>query len=339
MIQKFEFSELDLKGAYLIKPFYATDERGGFVKDYNIDTFLQNGIKHELKEVFYTISKKGVIRATHFQLVKQQPKLVRCISGHVYDVIVDLRPDSETFGQWRGFDLTGENQNTLYIPEFFGHGYLVLEDSVVSYKCGEVFYGEGDSGIKYDDKEIGVIWPFEKIGGIEKLIISEKDKNLMSFEEYKKLAGELGIADRVCFAGLQKNPFAWMKKAQLCVGTSAMEGFPNALVECMACGVGAVFANCMSGPAEILSDRFAEVVGKQEVLEEAYGILIPVMDDKKNLDPAVFTEEEKKLAELLTALLTDSVHLKKLVQAAKVRAAHFSDEAYAQTILRIADGK
>ena len=187
MIQKFEFSELDLKGAYLIKPFYATDERGGFVKDYNIDTFLQNGIKHELKEVFYTISKKGVIRATHFQLVKQQPKLVRCISGHVYDVIVDLRPDSETFGQWRGFDLTGENQNTLYIPEFFGHGYLVLEDSVVSYKCGEVFYGEGDSGIKYDDKEIGVIWPFEKIGGIEKLIISEKDKNLMSFEEYKKL--------------------------------------------------------------------------------------------------------------------------------------------------------
>jgi len=160
-----------------------------------------------------------------------------------------------------------------------------------------------------------------------------------TFEEYKKLAGELGIADRVCFAGLQKNPFAWMKKAHLCVGTSAMEGFPNALVECMACGVGAVFANCMSGPAEILSDRFAEVVGNQEVLEEAYGILIPVMDDKKNLDPAVFTEEEKKLAELLAALLTDSAHLKKLAQAAKVRAAYFSDEAYAQTILRIADGK
>ncbi len=186
MIQKFEFKELDLKGAYLITPFYATDERGGFVKDYNIDTFRANGIEHELKEVFYTISKKGVIRATHFQLVKQQPKLVRCISGHVYDVIVDLRPDSETFGQWRAFDLTGDNQNTLYIPEYFGHGYLVLEDSVVSYKCGEVFYGEGDSGIMYNDSEIGIEWPFEKIGGIENLIISEKDKNLMSFDDYKK---------------------------------------------------------------------------------------------------------------------------------------------------------
>ena len=187
MIQKFEFTELDLKGAYLIKPFYATDERGGFLKDYNVDTFAANGIDHELKEVFYTISKRGVIRATHFQLEKQQAKLVRCISGHVYDVIVDLRPDSETFGQWRGFDLTGENQNTLYIPEYFGHGYLVLEDSVVSYKCGEVFYGEGDSGIMFDDKEIGIAWPFEKIGGIENLIISEKDKNLMSFDDYKKL--------------------------------------------------------------------------------------------------------------------------------------------------------
>lgn len=110
MIQKFEFKGLDMKGAYEITPFYATDERGGFIKDYNIDAFKQNGIDHELKEVFYTISKKGVIRAMHFQLVKQQAKLVRCISGHVYDVIIDLRPDSPTFGKWQGFDLTGENQ-------------------------------------------------------------------------------------------------------------------------------------------------------------------------------------------------------------------------------------
>lgn len=145
MVQKFDFQELDLEGAYLIRPFYATDNRGGFVKDYNIDIFRQNGIEHELKEVFYTISNRGVIRAMHFQLGKQQPKLVRCISGHVYDVIVDLRPDSPTYRQWRGFHLTGENQNTLYIPAYFGHGYLVLEDSVVSYKCGEVFYAEGDS--------------------------------------------------------------------------------------------------------------------------------------------------------------------------------------------------
>jgi len=186
MITKFNFEELTLKGAYKIQPFFATDERGGFVKDYNVEMLKSNGIDHELKEVFYTISKRGVIRATHFQLVKQQAKLVRCISGHVYDVIVDLRPDSPTFGQWRGFDLTGENQVELYIPQFFGHGYLVLEDSVVSYKCGEVFYGEGDSGIMYNDTDINIQWPFDKIGGIENLIISEKDKNLMSFKEYSE---------------------------------------------------------------------------------------------------------------------------------------------------------
>lgn len=187
MITKFSFEELDLKGAFKIQPFYATDDRGGFVKDYNIDMFKTNGIEHELKEVFYTISKKGVIRAIHFQLVKQQAKLVRCISGHVYDVIVDLRPQSPTFGKWLGFDLTGDNQLELYIPPYFGHGYLVLEDSVVSYKCGEVFYADGDSGIMYNDSDINIQWPFEKIGGIQNLIISDKDKSLMSFNEYKKI--------------------------------------------------------------------------------------------------------------------------------------------------------
>jgi dTDP-4-dehydrorhamnose 3,5-epimerase len=187
MVRKFEFEELDLRGAYLIRPFFATDDRGGFVKDYNIDMFKANGIEHELKEVFYTLSKKGVIRALHFQLVRQQPKLVRCISGHVYDVIVDLRPDSPTYGQWRGFDLTGENQHELYIPQYFGHGYLVLEDSVVSYKCGEVFYAEGDSGIMYDDRNLDIKWPFDRIGGIENMIISDKDKSLMSFDDYTKL--------------------------------------------------------------------------------------------------------------------------------------------------------
>lgn len=187
MVQKFSFEETTLKGAYKITPFYATDERGGFIKDYNVDTFKENGITHNLKEVFYTLSKRGVIRAIHFQLNKQQAKLVRCISGHVYDVIVDLRPDSPTFGKWEGFDLTGENKFELFVPEFFGHGYLVLEDSIVSYKCGEVFYGEGDSGIMFDDSDIDIKWPFELIGGKENLIISEKDMNLMSFQEYKDL--------------------------------------------------------------------------------------------------------------------------------------------------------
>ncbi|MCR5452973.1 MAG: dTDP-4-dehydrorhamnose 3,5-epimerase [Lachnospiraceae bacterium] len=187
MIQKFNFKKCSLEGAYVIDTFYATDERGGFIKDYNIDTFKENGLDYELKEVFYTVSKKGVIRANHFQLIKQQPKLVRCISGHVYDVITDLRPDSPTYKKWEGFDLYGDKPMELFIPEGFGHGYLVLEDSVVSYKCGEVFYGEGDSGIKWDDPDLGIEWPTELIGGRENMIISEKDLNLMSFKEYDKL--------------------------------------------------------------------------------------------------------------------------------------------------------
>lgn len=187
MIQKFDFKETELKGSYVITPFFASDERGGLLKDYNVDTFKANGIEHELKEVFYTISKKGVIRATHFQLVKQQAKLVRCVKGKVYDVIVDLRSESKTFGKWFGIELSEDNMLELYVPERFGHGYLVLEDSIVSYKCAEVFYGEGDSGISYDDKDISIVWPFEKIGGKQNLIISQKDLNLMSFEDYKKI--------------------------------------------------------------------------------------------------------------------------------------------------------
>lgn len=190
MVEPFEFKETPLKGAYLIRPFYATDERGGFIKDYNTNIFRENGIEHELKEVFYTISHKGVIRAIHFQLGHQQAKLVRCVKGRVYDVIVDLRKDSETFGNWIGYELSEENRYELYVPEYFGHGYLVLEESIVSYKCGEVFYAEGDSGIMYNDPDIGIVWPFEQIGGIEKLVISEKDKSLMSMQTYRTMLGE-----------------------------------------------------------------------------------------------------------------------------------------------------
>lgn len=185
-MQKFSFEELSLKGAYLIKPFFADDLRGGFVKDYSKELFEKQGINHELLEVFYTISKKGVIRAIHFQEVNHQPKLVRCVSGKVYDVIVDLRPESPTFKKWLGFYLSGDNMDELLIPAHFGHGYLVLEDSIVSYKCAAPFDGEHDSGIKFDDPDIAVDWPFDEIGGKEKLIISDKDKNLQSVVEYCK---------------------------------------------------------------------------------------------------------------------------------------------------------
>lgn len=186
MIQKFDFQEIDLKGAYIIKPFYATDERGGLIKDYNIDIFKDAGIDYELKETFYTFSKKGVIRAIHFQLEKPQPKLMRCISGRVWYVIVDLRLESETLGQYRCMELCGENPTCVLCPAGFGQGYLALEDSVMSYKASEVFYSSGDAGIMYNDPEIGIKWPFELVGGKDNLIISDKDLQLMNFDEYKK---------------------------------------------------------------------------------------------------------------------------------------------------------
>lgn len=189
-MNKFKFNKIDLEGAYLISAFHSEDERGKLIKDYNLDIFKAQGINYNLKETFYTISKKGVIRAIHFQLGKQQAKLIRCISGKVYDVIVDLRTDSATFGQWRGFYLSGNEYKEILVPEYFGHGYLVIEDSIVSYKCAEVFYEEGDSGIMYNDSDINISWPFELINGKDNLIISEKDKNLMSFNEYSNKIGQ-----------------------------------------------------------------------------------------------------------------------------------------------------
>ncbi len=184
MIQKFEFRESEIAGLYEIAPFNADDIRGCFTKDYSKEVFEANGIKYDLAEVFYTTSYKGVIRALHFQRVKQQPKLVRCIHGHVYDVVVDLRKGSPTFKKWLGFDLVGEKHNEILVPAGCAHGYLVLEDSIVSYKCAEKFYGEYDDGIIWNDADIGVSWPLEKIGGLDRLIVADKDRNLQTFAEF-----------------------------------------------------------------------------------------------------------------------------------------------------------
>ena len=184
MISPFKFSETSIKGLYEIQPFNADDVRGCFTKDYSKEVFENNGINHDLKEVFYTTSHKGVIRALHFQRVMQQPKLVRCIYGHVYDVVVDLRKNSPTFKKWLGFDLIGDQHNEILVPAGCAHGYLVIEKSIVSYKCAEKFYGEYDDGIMWNDTDINVRWPLEKIGGEKNLIMADKDKNLQSFAEF-----------------------------------------------------------------------------------------------------------------------------------------------------------
>lgn len=183
-MQQFEFHETRIQGLWRITPFCADDLRGSFIKDYSKEIFEENGITHNLKEVFYTISHRGVIRALHFQREKQQPKLVRCISGAVFDVVVDLRENSATFKEWLAFELTGENQIEILVPAGCAHGYLVLEESIVSYKCAEKFYGEYDGGIRWDDSEINVIWPIERIGGQQNLILADKDNNLPTLSEF-----------------------------------------------------------------------------------------------------------------------------------------------------------
>ena len=189
MIQKFEFHETEIAGLIEVTPFDADDIRGCFTKDYSKEVFEANGIQHDLAEVFYTTSHKSVIRALHFQRVKQQPKLVRCIWGHVWDVVVDLRKDSPTFKKWLAFDLIGEKHNEILVPAGCAHGYLVLEDSIVSYKCGEKFYSEYDDGIMWNDPDIGVKWPLDKVDGIEKIILADKDKNLQTFTQFTETYG------------------------------------------------------------------------------------------------------------------------------------------------------
>lgn len=184
MIQKFSFHTTEIEGLIEITCFNADDNRGCLTKDYSKEIFETNDIQYDLTEVFYTTSYKGVIRALHFQREKQQPKLVRCVYGHVYDVVVDLRKDSPTFKQWEAFELEGKKHNEILIPGGCAHGYLVLENSIVSYKCAEKFYGEYDDGIIWNDPEIAVDWKLERIGGEKSLILADKDKNLQSFSEF-----------------------------------------------------------------------------------------------------------------------------------------------------------
>ena len=157
------------------------DNRGSFVKDYVFDWFDE--INFELKEKFYTYSKSAVIRAIHFQNIKQQAKLIRCVSGKIFDVVVDLRPNSKNFGNYQSFMLEGLNSPTIYVPEGFGHGYLVIEDAIVSYGCNEIFYPEYDDAILYNDLELNIKWPTNLV---DKVILSDKDMNAQTFETYKK---------------------------------------------------------------------------------------------------------------------------------------------------------
>jgi len=171
----FKFIETKIKDLYIIEPKVFGDNRGYFMETYSKKDFDEAGLTMTFVQDNESKSSKGVLRGMHFQTKHTQGKLVRVTKGSVYDVAVDLRKGSPTYGQWEGVLLTDENKKQFYVPEGFAHGFLVLSDEAVfNYKCTDFYAPEYDGGLLWNDPDVGIEWPLE---GIEEVLLSEKDKN------------------------------------------------------------------------------------------------------------------------------------------------------------------
>ena len=178
---EFKFIETGIEGRFIVEPTVFEDNRGFFMETFNERDFRDAG--HDLKFVQDNQSKstKGVLRGLHFQIKYPQGKLVRVTKGKVFDVGVDLRSDSETYGKWFGAILSEENKRQLYVPPKFAHGFVVLSDEAeFLYKCTEFYHGEDEGGIIWNDEDIGVEWPLDDI---DEVILSDKDKLWPTFKE------------------------------------------------------------------------------------------------------------------------------------------------------------
>jgi len=166
-----------MEGLVEIFPRVFEDDRGIFFESFNMQVFESLGLPTHFVQDNQSFSKKGVVRGLHFQNAPfAQGKLVRVISGAVLDVAVDIRPDSPTFGRYEIFELRGDKNNFAYIPEGFAHGFVALEDSIFSYKCTNVYSKISESGILWNDPDLGIDW------GVENPIVSEKDEILPTFK-------------------------------------------------------------------------------------------------------------------------------------------------------------
>ena len=164
----------EIEGLYLIQPKVFGDNRGYFMETYNYNAFKEAGLDMVFVQDNQSMSTRGVLRGLHFQKQFPQGKLVRVVRGKVFDVAVDLRSDSKTYGKWFGVELSAENMKQFYIPEGFAHGFLVLSDEAeFCYKCTDFYHPGDEGGLAWNDPEIGVEWPLEE--GVD-LIISEKDQ-------------------------------------------------------------------------------------------------------------------------------------------------------------------
>jgi dTDP-4-dehydrorhamnose 3,5-epimerase len=176
-----EFIDTGIEGLWLIKPKVFADNRGYFFESYNKDIFEKNGLNLNFIQDNQSLSGKGVLRGLHFQNPPfAQGKLVRVITGAVFDVAVDIRKNSPTYGKYYGAELTEENKMMMYVPEGFAHGFLTLRDNTIfSYKCTNVYNKASEDCIKWDDKNIGINW------NVKDPILSEKDLHGKPFNEFK----------------------------------------------------------------------------------------------------------------------------------------------------------
>ena len=184
-MSKFTFTKTSIDGVFIIEPTVFGDDRGYFMETYNKRDMEEAGLNMNFVQDNQSMSVKGVLRGLHFQKQYPQGKLVRVIKGKVYDVAVDLRKDSETYGKWYGVELSEENKKQFFIPKGFAHGFVVLSDyAEFCYKVTDFYHPNDEGGLLWKDSGIGVQWPMPEGMTEEELILSDKDKVWGGIEEY-----------------------------------------------------------------------------------------------------------------------------------------------------------
>ncbi len=178
----FEFERLRIEGVILVKPKVFGDNRGFFMESYKKSEFIAGGINTEFRQDNHSKSSKGVLRGLHYQAPPfEQAKLVRCTRGKIYDVAVDIRKNSKTFGEYIRVELSEENKHMLYIPEGFAHGFVVLSDEAeLLYKTSNEYAPSADRGIRWNDEDLNIDWGFDF-----EPVLSEKDKKQPLLKEIR----------------------------------------------------------------------------------------------------------------------------------------------------------
>lgn len=176
----FTFTGTSIEGVKIVDVKSYSDDRGYFMETYKKPNFVAGGIDADFLQDNQSSSVKGVLRGLHYQITHPQSKLVRVVSGEVFDVAVDLRVGSPTFGKWEGVVLSAENKRQFFIPRGFAHGFLVLSDTAeFCYKCDDIYYPNDEGGLMWNDPAIDIVWPplhGDAFFDPAKIILSEKDK-------------------------------------------------------------------------------------------------------------------------------------------------------------------